>query len=1056
MWSPSTLSYVFSFCPDGVPLAAAAANPIVRLAAETYRAEENYVWTANGLEEREIGDREHFHVFEARRERKAGVRVGPLIVVFHDSTGHRTHLEHVRDPLDSPRASTPLDLYASMDTVRREYYGKDNFRSVWCASERARSRRQVIAPTGGNAKWRKTNHILVEIAVDPQHATGLHFFPGPNRRSIYLWMDGVRRPPCDSVSDEEARAASLQELLDCTQWWLRRPPVTSMRYWHSVYSGTTHLLPPVPPQLYLHLYGERSGGIAQVCRTFLQGRNASKIHDVACGNEVKRVSTHNRGKDESLDMLFGSPVPRRGKVSPRSTALSMPAEGIIGSVRGIPPPIMTGLFVISHPQLKMSLSHDEGGRLPGLPPAVIGNLRILKLSGISAEDEGLQGLLHHGRVDTSTIGGNTIAGPGTNIPFLEVCDVGFNERLTIFPLLYRADLLRSATASGPAASSLRNLTLLNVQCTAVNDEVVSVMALHCISLQQLYMGSCQYITNLTPLAALNRLRILDVHATAITDVGITALGFNRSLEEIVMSGCTGIHDITPLAYIETLRRLDLRNVLVRTGLDRLRACPRLHDLLLAEYSNGPDSVPGFGPPPAPPTYLVHLQSLSHLSITEMPFVTGSALEALVRSRAPISVLHLIQVAGLESLNALAGMSSLQTLYINEAQLLTADSIAGLGMCQNMQQCTIRGCRRLCDFNCLSEAPRLRYLDVAQNGVDVESSSLSRFRKAKGPVETILLSQYECIHNLAFVKGLPHLRELDVSHTGVDTVGLRTLVAAVRLETLHCNFCAMVTSVSALEGLPHLRHLDLTGTGITDHGLCALPSLPSLEVLLLTGCHALRFLTPQDVFPALKGLSVGGNSQLNDAAMHQFFRLSSPKMVDGQLTQTPFPFLEEVDFCGCPITSVDPLVYQKALRKLCLRATPMTHNGMLSLVSIPTLCSLDIQEVSTLTALDVFCTRTGLRQLDTRGVSPTTAVSGGTGEPVDVSHGDALRTSGLRELKVTGSVKVIRSIWELLRDDKKTDLPQLHRLILSGPRSEELDGCTQQLLTRRPLLTIRHV
>lgn len=114
------LCRIVHFFPHHVPLAFVASNPLARMAGETYRADENYRWAppisasgssdlrqchptnnsntineAGGREShlvpRERGERESFEVYEAKRVRHAGVRLGPVIILYHDALGHDRH-----------------------------------------------------------------------------------------------------------------------------------------------------------------------------------------------------------------------------------------------------------------------------------------------------------------------------------------------------------------------------------------------------------------------------------------------------------------------------------------------------------------------------------------------------------------------------------------------------------------------------------------------------------------------------------------------------------------------------------------------------------------------------------------------------------------------------------------------------------------------------------------------------------------------------------------------------------------------------------------------------
>lgn len=85
--------HVLPYLPRGVPLAVAAANPSLRLCAERYRANDNYTRDArtDELQPRLLSSgtygssEDGFAVYDAKRARCCGVRVGPLLMLLHDT-----------------------------------------------------------------------------------------------------------------------------------------------------------------------------------------------------------------------------------------------------------------------------------------------------------------------------------------------------------------------------------------------------------------------------------------------------------------------------------------------------------------------------------------------------------------------------------------------------------------------------------------------------------------------------------------------------------------------------------------------------------------------------------------------------------------------------------------------------------------------------------------------------------------------------------------------------------------------------------------------------------
>ena len=90
-------------------------------------------------------------------------------------------------------------------------------------------------------------------------------------------------------------------------------------------------------------------------------------------------------------------------------------------------------------------------------------------------------------------------------------------------------------------------------------------------------------------------------------------------------------------------------------------------------------------------------------------------------------------------------------------------------------------------------------------------------------------------DLAKLKGLPALRELELGQTWVSDRGLANLKGLTMLQSLSLQSTRITDAgLANLNGLKGLQHLDLKGTSITDAGLANLQNLPALQYLDLTG------------------------------------------------------------------------------------------------------------------------------------------------------------------------------------------------------------------------------
>lgn len=306
------LARIVHYFPHGVPLAFIAASPLARLAAETYRAEENYRWTPDGLELREAGERETFDVYEARRVRRAGVQLGRMIVVYHDALGH---LE--RDSRDvgmlrpasldpalvvkyqnqtNERMNRSLQSLLAEERQTKSIFvsaGLEDRDILPAGSDTTETATHAEAPSGG-LLLRQPDQFST-ISFDSRRKDGepmkVYYLQGPNKRSIYLWMDEEQEQQQQNQDREEEASPSpaytsihqrdltkkpkrkrptMAEVVAASRWWFQRPAVSTLRYQdETAYSAESPLLPPPPASIYLHLYGVWEEGIATVLNALL-------------------------------------------------------------------------------------------------------------------------------------------------------------------------------------------------------------------------------------------------------------------------------------------------------------------------------------------------------------------------------------------------------------------------------------------------------------------------------------------------------------------------------------------------------------------------------------------------------------------------------------------------------------------------------------------------------------------------------------------------------------------------------------------------------------------
>jgi hypothetical protein len=107
-------------------------------------------------------------------------------------------------------------------------------------------------------------------------------------------------------------------------------------------------------------------------------------------------------------------------------------------------------------------------------------------------------------------------------------------------------------------------------------------------------------------------------------------------------------------------------------------------------------------------------------------------------------------------------------------------------------------------------------------------------------------------DVALVKVLPKVQQLDLHNTGVTDAGLANIAGMTTLTQLHLNGTAITDAgLAHLKGLSNLEYLNLYNTGVTDAGVKNLDGLKKLRKLYLwqtkvtdAGAKALKSAVPE--------------------------------------------------------------------------------------------------------------------------------------------------------------------------------------------------------------------
>jgi Leucine-rich repeat (LRR) protein len=207
--------------------------------------------------------------------------------------------------------------------------------------------------------------------------------------------------------------------------------------------------------------------------------------------------------------------------------------------------------------------------------------------------------------------------------------------------------------------------------------------------------------------------------------------------------------------------------------------------------------------------------------------------------------------------------------------------------------------------------------------------------------------------LAHLKGLAHLRSLELHDTRVGDDGLAHLRGLPALELLSLRY-TLVSDVGLahLRGLPRLANLDLAGTRVTDAGLATLRDLPNLAKLSLNGTRVTDAgLSDLRALPGLErleleltGVTDAASAALRGASKLRHLFLGGTSLTDDGLGQLrALPALNLISLWGTRVTDegLRHLGAVPGLYEAWLDAGLLTDAGLGHLRALPGLVNLGL-------------------------------------------------------------------------------------------------------------------
>lgn len=300
-----------------------------------------------------------------------------------------------------------------------------------------------------------------------------------------------------------------------------------------------------------------------------------------------------------------------------------------------------------------------------------------------------------------------------------------------------------------------------------------------------FRGSTIGDAALENLAGLRRVRSVLLNETAITDVGMAAVGKVATLQNVDLRGCT----------------------ISNAGLKPLTALSELKALRLSG-ENGATSIDDDG--------MAHVARMKNLKALLLDFLW-------------------ISEVGLEQL---AGLDKLEELYLAKT-LVGDDALAMMSQFPRLKKLRISQCQfENAGLAHLAEVTTLEDLDLSENN-SINDSGMPHLSGLKKLKRLNLWRTYVGDTGVENLAGLTAMEWLNLDNSQISDGCLKHLGGMNKLSFLHLGSTLVSDSgLPALNGLSSLKDLKVTRTAVTEEGVAELKkSLPDTEIQL-------RYITGQ--------------------------------------------------------------------------------------------------------------------------------------------------------------------------------------------------------------------
>ncbi|CCD20324.1 leucine-rich repeat protein (LRRP) [Trypanosoma vivax Y486] len=407
--------------------------------------------------------------------------------------------------------------------------------------------------------------------------------------------------------------------------------------------------------------------------------------------------------------------------------------------------------------------------------------------------------------------------PLTNLPTLEelsVCDClevqkGI-ETLATLPRLRSLRLKGAQLTDDFVRRAASASTFVEIRLYASCCLTDASLFLNFNALEELHLDGCNAIENIGTLGRLQKLRVLSLSNTKVTDKQLFELSCSQSLVRLDLECCRLLTTTVPLVSLQSLEIVKLNNCnIVKCDTGCLGKLSRLRELYLRDIGITKEELCTLG----------ESRTLVKVDLESNDGITDVSALSMIRTLEEINLRYCPDVD--EGVGALGSLPLLRELNVSSTAVKDS-CILGLSHSCSIVRLNLTACNGVRDIAPIANIDTLEEL-VLDACAGVSDSGIG----ALGKLPKLRLLHAACVpvtsDGLRGLGSSPRLVEL-VLDTCVEITDVTPLTRIHTLETLSLNSCVSLTvGVHTLATLPRLRSLNLRAVPVDDKVLALLRS-----------------------------------------------------------------------------------------------------------------------------------------------------------------------------------------------------------------------------------------